>query len=1129
MIKNRKTLVLLVILLIFAIGLTGCSSSSGSKKYIVTITTKVIDSTTGKIVQTATTKTASGKQGSTSGGITKFTLDGNKEYTFVSSAPYYAVNKKQVRIGKENIVITIKLSQKEGKVLGKVVDEVGNKLKGATVSLVELNKKTETNSDGTFKFIEVPITGTTYTLEISKSGYGKRTLANLEIPAGENKKDVGKIVLSNNPGILSGKITDPTGSALNGVNVSIVELGKNQTTDYSGNFEFEVLPGTYSLEFTNSDYQKVTRKETVQSDKTTFVSIEMTPKPGQISGIVLDNYGVPINDVQVSILGANKQTKTLSNGHFLLEDVPPGNYTLEFIHPQFQIYNVTADVKRAQETNLGNIMLQEKTGMLTGRVLEDSTGNPIANVNVEIQETGVSTSTNSNGYYTFNNLRIGTYKLQISAVNYSTEEVSNVVVKENSVTSLNDVRLIKDPATIIGTVKSSLTDEPLADITVNLNETGTSVKTSLTGSFEFPNLKAGTYSISLSSDTYYNDSVNSIYCGPDSTTNLGVVYLDPKPVKITGVTDPGVTVTIQETGDTVTTDSTGSFTFTGLDPGNYTIGFTKANYNGKTKSLSTKPGQTYDLGILDLTPEPMHIIGSSQAETIYIVELDKTISHPGGTFDITINEPGDYTLRFSKSGYEDKDITINSLAAGETRDIGTVSLTPLPSTIKGYVDSSLTDVNVKLLETADGKTLANGGYFEFAGLNPNTYNIEFSKTNYETKTITKSGVGPDEVVDLGTITLNPLPGKIVGATNADTVKIKQTGETQTITGDLFSFNNMEPGDYTLRFTKANYYSKEVPVTVNANQTVDVGTITLQATEGTIEGYLNTKSNVYIVDGSGRKFTNYQGYYSFNNLSTPEDYYIRYFKPNFYPVVKKVSLNPGETYDLGSAKPQTGNNLGDGTLSQDSTQVRKFQSNNTESITTKDFVVDFDQNVTFNYMIDSWDTSGDHTGDHYVGVWLRIVGLDNSIDKDIAKVGALMDFGEPYTIFSYRRANPSQIYLPQGRYRMYIYLDTQSGDRADIKLTVNYSHDNKNPVINYSKNYGDPSTNHSVNITVSDDSKLSSIKYKWSTSKNKPSVYSSISNGDTVTQNTSGVWYLHVEATDEFNNSSYIWQGPFIVK
>jgi len=1110
MIKNRKTLVLLVILLIFAIGLTGCSSSSGSKKYIVTITTKVIDNTTGKVVQTATTKTASGKQGSTSGGITKFTLDGNKEYTFISSAPYYVTNKKRVRIGKENIVITIKLSQEEGKILGRVTDEGGSGLKGATVSLVELNKKTETNSDGTFKFIEVPITGATYTLEVNKSGYGKRTLANLEIPTGENKKDVGKIVLSNNPGILSGKITDPTGSALNGVNVSIVELGRTKTTDYSGNFEFEVLPGTYSLEFTNSDYQKVTREETVQSDKTTFVSIEMTPKPGQISGIVLDNYGVPINDVQVSILGANKQTKTLSNGHFLLEDVPPGNYTLEFIHPQFQIYNVTADVKRAQETNLGNIMLQEKTGMLTGRVLEDSTGNPIANVNVEIQETGVSTSTNSNGYYTFNNLRIGTYKLQISAVNYSTEEVSNVVVKENSVTSLNDVRLIKDPATILGNVKDSLTGASLENVTVTVNETGDSFKTNTTGSFKIENLKSATYSLTLTFANYYSKTISSIYCGPDSTTNLGTIQLDPKPVKITGVTTPGATIEIQETGDSVTVDSTGSFVFTGLNPGTYTINITKSNYRSKTKSLETKPGQTYDLGDLTLSPLPGSIVGSSNADTITIKETGQTLSNTASTFKFDNLQPGDYTLEFTRPNYQTKSINI-TVDPNQITDIGTVTLDPIPSTIKGYVDSSLTDVEIKLIETAEIKTLANGGYFVFSNLEPGAYNIEFRKTSYYIKTITKDIV-PNEVIDLGTITLNPKPGKIVGSTNADTVKIKETGQTVTVTNGSFTLDKVKPGSYTLRFTKTNYYPKEISVTVNPNTVIDVGTTNLNPMAGTIQGYLNNSADVVLVQENKVKYSQ-SGYFSFNNL-LPGDYIVKVAKSNYYPKAFNITVQPEGTIDLGSINI---NQVLPGALVSpryeyitDSLYVGTSQSN-TKSFNAQSTIISYSMKARAD-----WSGSPSNTSHSYARI------LDNS-NNELVELAASGDDIE--------HTKSGTLNITPGTFIMECIGGWNADNPTYAEVDVDYYNDYAPPKINTNKTWANSAVSHTISITFDDvntqESGFNKAKYKITNSIQEPSFYDNYDGSD-ITLNNPGTWYIHIKAYDNVGNQSYKVIGPFIV-
>src|SRR5690606_22035036 len=54
------------------------------------------------------------------------------------------------------------------------------------------------------------------------------------------------------------------------------------------------------------------------------------------------------------------------------------------------------------------------------------------------------------------------------------------------------------------------------------------------------------------------------------------------------------------------------------------------------------------------------------------------------------------------------------------------------------------------------------------------------------------------------------------------------------------------------------------------------------------------------------------------------------------------------------------------------------------------------------------------------------------------------------------------------------------------------------------------------------------RYQWTLSTEKPTSWSAwTSSSDyTVTRNTSGVWYLHVESEDNVGNQVYTYQGPY---
>src|SRR5919198_1128907 len=71
-----------------------------------------------------------------------------------------------------------------GNIVGKITDESNNQtLVGATITIIENSKKAVTESDGTYKFKDIPVGK--YTLQISFVGYESKKVSDVEIIKGE--------------------------------------------------------------------------------------------------------------------------------------------------------------------------------------------------------------------------------------------------------------------------------------------------------------------------------------------------------------------------------------------------------------------------------------------------------------------------------------------------------------------------------------------------------------------------------------------------------------------------------------------------------------------------------------------------------------------------------------------------------------------------------------------------------------------------------------------------------------------------------------------------------------------------------------------------------------------------------
>jgi hypothetical protein len=146
------------------------------------------------------------------------------------------------------------------------------------------------------------------------------------------------------------------------------------------------------------------------------------------------------------------------------------------------------------------------------------------------------------------------------------------------------------PGAITGTVTDSSTSAAIGGATVSCTCSGTNQTTNGSGSYTFSSVPPGTYSMTFAASGHVSQTVNNVTVAGGSTTTENVALA--KPGVITGtVTDSstsaaigGATVSCTCSGTNQTTNGSGSYTFSSVPPGTYSMTFAASGHVSQTVS-----------------------------------------------------------------------------------------------------------------------------------------------------------------------------------------------------------------------------------------------------------------------------------------------------------------------------------------------------------------------------------------------------------------------------------------------------------------------------------------------------------------------------------------------------------------
>ncbi|HVP95160.1 MAG TPA: PEGA domain-containing protein [Methanoregulaceae archaeon] len=371
---------------------------------------------------------------------------------------------------------------------------------------------------------------------------------------------------------------------------------------------------------------------------------------------------------------------------------------------------------------------------------------------------------------------------------------------------------------LLGTLQVSSTPSGAKLVLDNVNKGTTPVTVE--------NILAGSHTISLSKDGYYDYTADIAISGGKTTTvsvPLASISAAANGTLFVNSTPSGATVII----DDIVAGFTPA-TFKNIIPGDHIVTLTLSGYDDYTETVSVMSDTTstvnVDLAKINPAPGSVRVTSTPSLATVYLDNVNK------GTTPLTLDNvgAGSHTILLRKIGYNDyrtsinvisgKTVTVSATLTVAGQKTGTLNIKSIPSgatiSLDGVNKGSTPMTISNILAGSHALILKKTGYQDYKAIvlvvAGRTTNLSFSMSKLPPTT--------------GSITINSIPA---GATILlDGVSKGTTNRT---------LDDISPGTHAIVVQKTGYVNNMTNVTVVAGktETYTAKMSLIQATTGTI--------------------------------------------------------------------------------------------------------------------------------------------------------------------------------------------------------------------------------------------------------------------------------------------------------
>jgi large repetitive protein len=608
----------------------------------------------------------------------------------------------------------IQLGQSNGSVSGVITNVLNHAVANAQVSINIGGLITNTTSDvnGQYAFNEMTPSGFVVSAVDPASGLQGQAAGTLFA----NSSALANIQLSAS-GTIKGTVFARDG-ATPVANANVVLSGStlaNATTSATGQFVFTYIPiGNFTLDATDftgnhgRSTGSILKASAIVQSNITYLG------QGTVSGIVTDSSQnpAPFSNVSLnsgSIFGGASGTTTDGSGNYSISNVFVGPFNVTASSSTLGLGGQASGSVASDGQNVTANITLTASGTVTGTVFHVDGATPVAYAQVNLTG-GFTTTADGNGNYAFTFVPLGTYTITVADPSDGDQGAGNVVLSSPSQTQTANITL-NGLGTVIATVLDALGNaDPYAIVTVTgqTSFAGTfSAVTQPNGTVSFSQVPAGSFIVIAS------DGVTAAGAGPVTGSvaagGTTTVTLQMQPIgSVTGTvfTANGVTpvsdMTVNLVGvttQTVTTASNGTFTFSVVPSGTYTLQAVDGSGSVRAQAIVTVSGEgstvTQNLVVSGfgtvggqvLLAEGGSAAGASVALTDATGKTQVGMTDANGNYSISQVAVGTFTVQAyfqeatqTESGFAQGQVTADGTTTNATIQLVGQSV-PLPVTL----------------------------------------------------------------------------------------------------------------------------------------------------------------------------------------------------------------------------------------------------------------------------------------------------------------------------------------------------------------------------------------------------------------------------------------------------------------